>query len=886
MAENNLNSSGQIDDLNRIVANTAAGLSDDNSSLNIAAQAQLKSAESLKKQAQSIKQLKGLTADGISDLYSFGKSLSNSSGNQGFDSLNQIIGSTAKLLSGLAGVAWPVVGDMIGGAIQGAAEVTKFMTGQFSKAYGNFEKLADTGVIATFQDLREASSSLGLTFSDTEKVLTKYSRSLAVFGKTAMDGRDRFQNIAFSTKEVSDSFRIIGVSSADFAELQLGYIERQTLISRGKNISDKQLAEESIKYMEQLDTLSKLTGISKTELQQQYMDQTRDARYRAWARGQDKTIIDNSNKVIGFLRNGLDPDFAAGIQDYISSGGVLTTEMTKSRAAMAALGQGGMSIEEVRQRVLSGEDPNTITKDVITAMAKYSEKTNHIVTLIGKDNIVTKFANAGFEARNKKGMDIAQIEKDIIAKREADLADKTSESRKLANTRQKLYDTSKTIDLLATGSDTMASIMNGMASGIETVIEAIFKVNGDSLPEYFKIMKQQTELSKKTAKARKKLNTTIEMKGEFEKDLNEISKNPNDPKNKILKNDIDERLKTINKQIKDENDAYNELIRQQNQLEIKRREAERSAGYLPTLSSTPVSATTGSPGSGSTTSGATTSGSPTSGSTTSGRPGGMPGSSSSNTTSGQPPSTSDQQSSGLNRGISMIRELISSVESVGGNYDSMNGGSTNIPITSMTLAQVLQYQSKMKAERKGSGAAGKYQFMDFTLKEYAAKLNMDLNSTMFNSATQDMLGDALIRTKGYDQYKSGKITAEQFLENLSRAWAGLPSPSKGGSSFYSGVGNNKSHISIQRALEQIHQSRTGGIFSGPSTGYLAMLHGDEAVIPANPGSSALEFSTSMDNDEAEMVNVFSMITNKVDRMISLNRDIISTQRKFAVYGLN
>lgn len=870
MAENNLNSSGEIDNLNRIVANTATVLSDDNSALNIAANAQLKSAESLKKQAETIKQLKNLTADGISDLYSFGKSLSNSTGNEGFESLNKIIGSTAKLLSGLAGVAWPVVGDMIGGVIEGAAEVTKFMTGQFSKAYGNFEKLADTGVITTFQDLRETSASIGLTFSDTEKVLTKYSRSLAVFGKTAMDGRDRFQNVAHASKEVSESFRIIGLSSSDFADLQLGYIERQTLMSRGKNISDKQLAEESIKYMEQLDTLSKITGVSKTELQQQYMDQTRDARYRVWAAGQNQTIIKNTDKVMGLLR-GLDPEFAAGLQDYVSSGGVLTSEMTKSRAAMAALGQGGMNIEEFRQRLTSGEDPSAIYTDVVTALSKYSEKTSHIVTLIGKDNIVTQFANAGFDARNKKDIDITKIEKDIETKRAADLANKTSESAKIANTRQKLYDTSKTIDLLATGSDTMASIMSGMASGIETVIEAIFKANGDSLPDYIKIMKQQTDLSKKNTKVRRQLDTRIELQIELEKDLAKLNENPNAPGNAIQKEGILLNLKTIKQEIEEYKKIYNENILQQKQLEIKRTEAERSAGFLP-----PVGSTSG-----------TTSGSPsgtTPGSTTSGPSGGIPGSSSTSTTDKS--SMSGQQPSGLNKGISMIRELISSVESVGGNYDSMNGGSTNIPITSMTLAQVLQYQSKMKSERKGSGAAGKYQFMDFTLREYAAKLNMDLNSTIFNSATQDILGDALIREKGYDQYKSGKITAEQFLENLSRAWAGLPSPSKGGSSYYAGVGNNKAHIPIQRALEHIHQSRTGGIFSGPSTGYLAMLHGDEAVIPANPGSSALEFSTSMGNNETELVNVFSMITNKVDRMISLTRNTISIQRKFAVYGLN
>jgi hypothetical protein len=114
--------------------------------------------------------------------------------------------------------------------------------------------------------LKLNSDATGLTFADTTKVMGKYSKELAVFSGSAMAGAKRFQNIANNSKLMSEEFQKIGLSAADVADFQLNYINQQTLAGRSQTMTDKQLQDGSKEYIEQLDTLAKLTGKSRKEL--------------------------------------------------------------------------------------------------------------------------------------------------------------------------------------------------------------------------------------------------------------------------------------------------------------------------------------------------------------------------------------------------------------------------------------------------------------------------------------------------------------------------------------------------------------------------------------------------------------------------------------------
>lgn len=878
MADNNLGSADELNDLTNSLGDLTSQLSTNGRNITIADQARQTSIDLLKKEKAAKEAAIAAATDTVRGFYNLGKGLQTaSSGKDGFDSLNKAISIAAKLMSGAAQlIPIPYVGDVVGGVIEGAAEVTKFMIGQFSKAYGNFEKLAATGVISTFDELKEASSSIGLTFSDTEKVLSKYSQSLSTFAGTASLGRKRFQDIAFETKEIGESFQIIGISASDFADMQLTYITKQTKISGGKYLTDQQLIEGSIEFTEKIDTLSKLTGISRKELQEQILETTRQTRYMAGIATLDKKVVDNIDLLLPML-SVLDKDFGEGVTDAIASGATGTSE--KEKKALFALRAGGMDVvNEIKELRRTGNYEAFYAK-VRKSLSVYNKELTSLVKVSDKNSLVSGAYVASANVLDKTDTELLKIRQDIDEERRKKLAATTGEDPTLARTKRALYGTTRNVELLATGSKTMTTIMDKMASGIEYITEKLYEAVGDEgIPDFLKYRKaERIEIQKK-----------IDMQKDLEKDLAnqerlmkqqaDIEKNPDNPQNKKIKLKNKRALETIKLQIES-----NELLIKEQEEKIKvatanKIKADKDAGFGPTVGAGPL------------TSAASTSAAPPT-------PGAASGAAPA--TSGAAPATSEaagvtpesgtiSSSSGeSNRGIVAIRELISSVESVGGDYNSLFGGSTSTPLTTMTLAQVIQHQRKMVAGGARSSAAGRYQFMPDSLAEYAAKLKLDLNSAVFNPATQDALADVLIREKGYESFKSGKITATQFLNNLSRAWAGLPSPEKGGRSFYAKDGLNRSHMSTESALARIGQAKTGGIFSGPSTGYLAMLHGDEMIIPANDGSSRLQFDgvTGGAQSDDMVQSILLMMSKKVDKMIGLTQREISVQRRIAISGI-
>lgn len=145
--------------------------------------------------------------------------------------------------------------------------------------------------------------------------------------------------------------------------------------------------------------------------------------------------------------------------------------------------------------------------------------------------------------------------------------------------------------------------------------------------------------------------------------------------------------------------------------------------------------------------------------------------------------------------IGKLLDLIAKPES-GGHYDIMMGGKRNPAILKMSLDELLQYQRAYKAGGAETAAAGRYQFMPATLRSVAKGLGLDFTSDTFNPKTQDNLAIYLLQTKGLNSWLNGKMSDDAFMDRLAQVWAGLPSPSKNGASWYAGVGSNKAGISI------------------------------------------------------------------------------------------
>jgi hypothetical protein len=85
-------------------------------------------------------------------------------------------------------------------------------------------------------------------------------------------------------------------------------------------------------------------------------------------------------------------------------------------------------------------------------------------------------------------------------------------------------------------------------------------------------------------------------------------------------------------------------------------------------------------------------------------------------------------------------------------------------------------------------------------------------------------------------------------------------------------------------------ARTGGIFSGPESGYLAELHGDESVSKIGDGSSVSKTSlgsgSMMTNSSNKITEMFNNLFEKMDTLIDLSDTSMENQKKFLEAKLN
>jgi len=140
--------------------------------------------------------------------------------------------------------------------------------------------------------------------------------------------------------------------------------------------------------------------------------------------------------------------------------------------------------------------------------------------------------------------------------------------------------------------------------------------------------------------------------------------------------------------------------------------------------------------------------------------------------------------------IGQVLDLLASCESNGYYNIVFRKGKVNKRINGLenaTIAAVMTFQVELKKQNgaRGSDAVGRYQYVGGTLKEMVEIMGLNKTVTRFSPETQDSIATADMRRRcDLDKWLAGSISHIDFLEKLSRVWAGLPCPSKGGKSYH------------------------------------------------------------------------------------------------------
>ena len=228
-------------------------------------------------------------------------------------------------------------------------------------------------------------------------------------------------------------------------------------------------------------------------------------------------------------------------------------------------------------------------------------------------------------------------------------------------------------------------------------------------------------------------------------------------------------------------------------------------------------------------------------------------------------------------GFSALAENITKFESgqqgyAGTGYNAYNRGTVGnkmigadkpIDFSKMTVAEYLQH-GKLTHPKGPDGkqivnpdkifAVGKYQIIPATMEGLVKKLGLDPGKTILDKDTQDLLfNEGLIKQArpNVASYLEGKSNNRDLaILDLAKEFAsvGVPYPAgkatARGESYYAGIGGNKAHNppeAVGAALDADRKTKIsaaeGGILSGPTSGYRAILHGSEAVVPLPDGKN-------------------------------------------------
>ncbi len=143
---------------------------------------------------------------------------------------------------------------------------------------------------------------------------------------------------------------------------------------------------------------------------------------------------------------------------------------------------------------------------------------------------------------------------------------------------------------------------------------------------------------------------------------------------------------------------------------------------------------------------------------------------------------------GLTSGTQGLLALIGQAEAGRLGYDAVQHGAVHRPgkaPTKMTIAEILVW---IEATPGQPHAIGRYQFIPATLRRLVAKLEIGAGE-VFAPLIQDRLAGALLAEAGFAAFRDGTLGRHDFMHNLAKVWAGLPTAS--GASHYDGYAGNK-----------------------------------------------------------------------------------------------
>ena len=814
----------------------------------------------------------------------FGSTMTSAS--EGTAKYSQATRSAAKAAGDLFG-SFGILGKIVGGVIKLFGGVIASSLEQNEKLIKSYQNLSDFGAIDSSgveglqKDLNQSMKLLIDQAGIYEGALRKLQPELAALGGSAFQGRKEFTKVMSNIigGQLETDLRKIGYTQEDIANHAAQYLAREARLGNTQTKNTQQLTENTGKYLKELQELTMLTGLSREEQQRIRDRQMAEIRFNDHVEGirrkQGDEAADRILNTASLIEQFMGKDAAAGYRESTSNfGGVVGEASLKFNLAT------GGAVKGINDQILAGMDTITGYK-LIAAAADKTYKSLGNVAVVSRETAamfgLTDETMAGVRQSNKlsskmtieeamKAMQANKGRMDEEAKRAmAERETKLMLDKLVAAIGTKVIPLfTKLAEITRYLAKTFAKIVDkfGWVVGMGDLnLSAAFATNLEDATEI--LVTEETklaDLTKERVKTEERLQKVQKEKLALEEEEKKGFgvKAPWKYQELTRKRAEEESLKDKAKSLRERQSAASTNV--SDLKEIK--QTHQDAASAKSSSGTGI---------------------------------GNPGEEAANQAKTAVGAANQAKTAAANQaktavGARKILDYVAKFES-GGDYNKMYGGKSNPELSNMSIADVMEFQKK-NGPALGSSAIGKYQFMRKTIEGLIAE-GVISPTDKFDAATQEKMGMALLERRGYSKYKTGKLSAEEFANNVAAEWAGMPMAN--GKSKYDGDGKNKSLVDRTDFLAQIEQASGGGIFSGSSSGFPVMLHPNEMVVPLKDHAAVLaardvmkkelpEMSTSNSSGDSGIGTMVSMLSDKLDSMISRLDDSYRTQEELLQYA--
>lgn len=810
--------SDQLRNLNDTLEQSSRELNSLNSVLGLATstkqalnQAAKDDIETQKESKEKLEKFSKHVIDATGGILRFGKDVQSSAGS--FAPLGDIILKAGDLVGGTLKTllkSVPILGSVVDAASKATAGVMAHMVNEYEKAYTTFEKISGSGVVEGFTMFEQSAGAMGLLFSDFDRVMTKGSKDLALLGGGAVQGTKMMSLVGAGSENLRMQFQKLGINSAEVSEFQLSYLTQQQQLNRGKLVIDRSLIDASGEYVKELDMVSKLTGQTRKEADQQRRDVMNDSLLRAniemFPKDQQAQIRSRISTSMGMIETA-------------------TKDKEKAQKYMRAL-VSGIPTDAPELASMMGSEFYKLHLDIKSGKADELE----IVQRLGK--ALGTFADQEeIRARSAQGINnplfsnyaaykdlfiySSKLSREDIEKFKKNQAEQTTETgtvnASMAESKQNLYKSSQKLEKLSVSSDMVAATMKHMSKAMYYLISKANKAAGVESPAHVQAFERFAEVQEQRVDAEQAQNT---VQAEIKK-----LKNGTGLSQKMQERAL-RRAENLEKDLKDNKQKIEALKKQEEEKEKEFIKAQIDAGIRSALEDKDEN---GKP-----------------------RPVGAPGGAPSGQPT-QPTNTGTQSSQTTGNDLS-------------GDYSGLN----------------IRQNPKVNGvpEPISGGQASKKAI------ELARKIQGAIPGAMFTAFN--------------DSYNRGPGSSHSHGNAVDFVLPNRPSKQQGaeivaklkslGASFALDEYNNPSSRATGPHMHAQVSAATGGIMSGPKSGYLAELHGEEAVIqPQSASKQSLNSTVSGltgPSNRTNLSDIYENLSDKMDRLVDILSEQHDSQIKF------